>query len=222
MVIFKKLYRELDNLIRAREYWKGIDLIDTELKSKLDIESRSMLLAMKGKVISMSVFNTKPEGVRTTSPPIEVSVNKQIFGEAITCFDKSIELKPDNGFAYENKGLALARKGDFEEAIKCGKAALDINPTNFTVLSQLSKWYKDLGEFKESIIYADKVIQNKNMASKNQLISSYFNKSRSQFSLIQRDYIHSMENAIELESDPEKKESYLKLLQEMKDEFNSK
>jgi len=223
MVISEEFPKEWNNLTSTGEYAKAIGLIDVELKSKQDNDSKSELLTLKGKTLSMLAYNTKPGEVRkTTGPPPTYSYDYQLLAEAITCFDKSIELKPDNKFAYENKALTLARKGNFKEAIKCGKASLDINPKNFVILSNLSKWYKDMEDYKESITFADKVIQNKNMASKKELFSAYFNKSISQLNLKQRDCIHSMESAIELESDPEKKEDYLKDLQEMKEELNSK
>ena len=221
MAISEELIIEVDKLTETGEYTKVIDLIDAELKSKPDVDSRSGLLAMKGMALSMLAYNTKPGEVRmTTGPPPTYSYDYQLLGEAISCFDKSIEIKPDNEFAYENKGLTLARKGDFKEAIKCGKAALDINPTNFVVLTNLSKWYKDIEEFKDSITYADKVIRNKNMTSKNELLGSYVNKSISQLNLKQRDCIRSMESAIELESDPKRKEDLLKILQAMQEEFD--
>jgi len=216
MVIFEELYKELKNLRNAGEFTKAHELIDTEMKSELDIESKSRLLSMKGKALNMIAFNMA-DGIKLTAgPPPEYSDDYKLLNEAITCFDKSIELKPDNEFAYENKGMSLANKGDFKEAIKCGNAALEINPTNFQVLANISLWYKEIKKFEESVTCADKVIQNKNMASKNELITSYVNKSVSQFNLKQRDCIHSMESAIELVSDPKDKESLLETLQKMK------
>ena len=41
------------------------------------------------------------------------------YDEAIKCFDKSIELKPDYAEAWYNKGFALADLGKEKEAQEC-------------------------------------------------------------------------------------------------------
>ncbi len=223
MTLSKTLLDKWDELIRSKDYERAIILIDSKLNLELDTESKSDLFALKGKTLSMQGFSMKPGDIRLTEDePPKVSYNNQLIYHAITCFDKSIELKPDNMYAYENKGLALARKGDYKEAIKCARVALDINPENTTVLINLSKWYKDTSFFDESIVYADKVIQKKNTLSKNELIAAYINKGIAQFNLGKSDYEKSLESAIVLESNPEIKNDYLMILENARREFNLK
>jgi len=223
MVLSKTLLDQCDELVNSGEYEKSISLIDSKLNSELDIESKSDLLALKGKMLSMQAYSTKPGEIRITeNDPPKVSYNYQLIHQAITCFDKSIELKPDNMFAYENKALSFARRGDFDDAIKCAKAALDINSENITILVNLSKWYKDMSLFDESILYADKVIQKKNTVSEKALIAAYTNKGISQLNLRNRDYENSLESALTLISDPEMKKTYLQILEDARQEFTSK
>ncbi|MDF2428265.1 MAG: tetratricopeptide repeat protein [Nitrosopumilus sp.] len=220
MSLSKIFLDQLEELVNSGDYEKAIILIDSKLNLESDIESKSSLWALKGKTLSMQAYGTKTEEIRiTVGDPPKVSYNYQLIQQAITCFDKSIELKPDNMFAYENKGLSLARKGDFKDAIKCAIAALDINPENTTVLVNLSKWYKDISLFNESISYADKAIQCGNMASKEVLIAAYTNKGIAQFNLGQQDYEKSLESAIEITSNPEMKKDIEQILEDAKREF---
>ncbi len=48
------------------------------------------------------------------------------YQEAIKCYDKVIELEPDDYAAYYNKGLALHDLGKYKEAIDCYDKAIEI------------------------------------------------------------------------------------------------
>src|SRR5919112_2145152 len=50
--------------------------------------------------------------------------------EAIECYDKALEINPQNADAYNNKGLSLYFSGNHMEAIECYDKALEINPQN--------------------------------------------------------------------------------------------
>ena len=47
------------------------------------------------------------------------------LAEAIECYDKALEFKPDSVEAWINKGIVLAKQGRLEEAIECCNRALD-------------------------------------------------------------------------------------------------
>ena len=46
------------------------------------------------------------------------------YHQAIDCFNKAIELKPDYVEAYGNKGLILAHLGEYQQAINCYDKAI--------------------------------------------------------------------------------------------------
>jgi len=52
------------------------------------------------------------------------------FDEAIKCYDKALEIYPEDDITWNNKGFALNSLGKFDEAIKCYNRALEINPTS--------------------------------------------------------------------------------------------
>jgi len=48
--------------------------------------------------------------------------------EALTCYDRAIELDPRDVAAWNNKGLALGALGRWKEALTCSEKAVEINP----------------------------------------------------------------------------------------------
>ena len=54
--------------------------------------------------------------------------------EAITAYDKAIEINPQNSYAWADKGDALVKLGKSDEAIKAYDKAIEINPRNLIAL----------------------------------------------------------------------------------------
>jgi tetratricopeptide (TPR) repeat protein len=50
------------------------------------------------------------------------------YKEALSCYDKALELNPKNANAWINKGLYLYDFDRYEEAIKCYDKAIKIDP----------------------------------------------------------------------------------------------
>ena len=50
------------------------------------------------------------------------------FENAIKCYNKALELDPDNAIMYTNTGITFAEFGQFENAIKCYNKALELDP----------------------------------------------------------------------------------------------
>ena len=46
------------------------------------------------------------------------------------CFDKAIELHPENAEARNNKGAALGKLGRYDEALVCFDWAIEKDPIN--------------------------------------------------------------------------------------------
>ena len=83
------------------------------------------------------------------------------YDEAITCYDKAIELKPDFDLAHRDKGLALANLGRYDDAIKCCDKAIELKPDfDFAHSSKGLALYK-LGRHDEAIKCFDKAIELK-------------------------------------------------------------
>ena len=73
-------------------------------------------------------------------------------GEAITCFDMSLEINPNNMKTLSNKGVALARLGKHEEAVASFDMALEFNPNEFDVLSNKDLALAKLNQKKNHIL----------------------------------------------------------------------
>ena len=79
-----------------------------------------MLVSIAGCVSFAGIPNSSSNNV-----PI---LNKS--DEAITAFDKAIEINPQNLTAWNGKGLVLYKSNKYDEAITAFDKAIEINPQN--------------------------------------------------------------------------------------------
>jgi len=77
--------------------------------------------------------------------------------EAVNCYDKAIEINPNDAAAWYGKGLALKQIGHPEEALNCYEKAMDISPNisrawynKGLVLYQLKRYKEAKKCFKKS------------------------------------------------------------------------
>ncbi len=80
------------------------------------------------------------------------------FTKAIGCFDKAIELNPDDPDAYNNKGSALDRLGEYPQAIECYDKAIELNPDDPDAYNNKGSALDRLGEYRQAIECFDKAI----------------------------------------------------------------
>ncbi len=99
--------------------------------------------------------------------------NNGNYEQAITCYDKALEIDPDYAFAWNNKGAALYYLGRYDEAITCYDKALEIDPgfepaiTNRNIaLNKLKEeWYNygvayyEVGRYEEAIVGFDRALE---------------------------------------------------------------
>ena len=85
--------------------------------------------------------------------------------EAITCYDRALQIDPQYTFAWTGKGVALDELGQYEEAIECYDKALTIDPRDATTWSNKGAALVDIGRLQEAINCYDKAlaIDPKNM-----------------------------------------------------------
>jgi hypothetical protein len=67
--------------------------------------------------------------------------------EAINCFWKSVEIKPDYAMAYSNAAATLVQTSDWESAEKAAKMALECDPTDLNSQLNLSHCYLAKGKW---------------------------------------------------------------------------
>ena len=74
----------------------------------------------------------------------------QRYNEAVSCFDKAIELDPKHYSAHMVKGESLQYLGNYNDAISCFKWCISLNPEDAFVHSGLGISLKKIGEFTQS------------------------------------------------------------------------
>ena len=210
---FNEKHQEAIEYARQQNYEESVKKLKELLNSTKDNIEKSACLISIGKVIGMQSLGTVEYSRRiTTGPAAKISFDNELFNEALKYFDKAIEIKPDSSLAYENKALTLSRKGDYEDAIKNGLTAVEINPSNWTVINNMVKWYKDLEKFSEAILYSKNILHNtgkiirqyeKNPSpfNKNSMVcitGTLLNKAVAQYNLKDKKCLAIIKNAIDI------------------------
>ena len=77
------------------------------------------------------------------------------YEEAISYYDKALQIDPKNVPALTNKGVALNKLGRNEEAISYYDKVLVIDPYNVLALTYKGAALSRLGRHEEAIIYCD-------------------------------------------------------------------
>ena len=233
---FNEKFQEATEYSQKQNYEEAIKKFKELLELVNDDNDKAMCLASIGKIISMQAVNTIPNSLRiTTKAPPKISYDNELFNEAIKYFNRAIELKPDSAFIHENKALALARKGDFENAIKYGLTAVEIDSSNLLIIHNIVKWYKDSEKFHEAIEYSKKILHNrgkiiqmykKNPTQHNKMAlrcisGTLMNKAIAQFNLKNKVCLQLMKNAIDFEEEYNlnNTEEFHQILNSMKQEF---
>ncbi|HXT83995.1 MAG TPA: tetratricopeptide repeat protein [Verrucomicrobiae bacterium] len=98
--------------------------------------------------------------------PIDENKQKEIVipindnnNEAIECYNKALEINPQNADAYNNKGLSLYYIGNNNEAIECYNKALEINPQNADAFFNKAQALSTLEKYSEAIEYYNKALE---------------------------------------------------------------
>ncbi len=80
---------------------------------------------------------------------------------AIKAFDKAIELKPGHADAWYNKGVALGKLNQYEEAIKAFDKAIELKPDRADAWSNKGIALGKPNQYEEAIKAFDKAIELK-------------------------------------------------------------
>jgi tetratricopeptide (TPR) repeat protein len=103
----------------------------------------------------------------------EDMANAKRYDEALTLFDKAIEINPNNDMAWGDKALILDKKGQTVEALTNFSRAISINPNNSITWHNKGLTLLRMRKFKESIECFDTALKiNGNYAK------AWYNKGR--------------------------------------------
>ena len=124
------------------------------------------------------------------------------YKEAIQCYDKAIDIDPDDADAYYNKGCALDSLEQYKEVIKYYDKAIEIDPDDADAYNNKGYALYCLKQYKEAIKCYDKVIE-----IDPDFALAYNNKGCALDSLKQyKEAIKCYDKAIEI--DPDYKDAY--------------
>jgi len=72
------------------------------------------------------------------------------YDEAIECYDKAIEIDPENPVMWNNKGLALNALGKYEQAIACYDKIIGIDPNDADAWNSKGLALNSLNKYEEA------------------------------------------------------------------------
>ena len=81
------------------------------------------------------------------------------YEEAIECFDKAIELNPNDPWYWYNKGVALSELKRYEEEIECYDRAIELDPNNPWYWNNKGTALGKLERYEEEIECYDRAIE---------------------------------------------------------------
>ena len=71
--------------------------------------------------------------------------------EAVACYRRALELKPDYAEAHNNLGNALQDQGKLDEAVACYRRALELKPDYAEAYNNLGNALRDQGKLDEAV-----------------------------------------------------------------------
>lgn len=88
----------------------------------------------------------------------QVLCNTKNYDEAAVCYDKALELSPDDPVLWRRKGFALIKAGRYDEALDCFDRALAIDPEDATAWQRKGYVLAHLGRNEDAIACCDKAL----------------------------------------------------------------
>ena len=89
---------------------------------------------------------------------LEFTKNKQ-YQKALKCYDRILEIKPNDVDALNHRGLLLANLDRYEEAVLSYNKVLLVKPNNIFVLTNNSDALVKLKRYKEAVVCYDKILK---------------------------------------------------------------
>ena len=82
---------------------------------------------------------------------LEIYKNLDKYEEAVSYYNKTIQINPNFIGAYNNLGNVFKNLGEYKKAIKCYTRAAQINPNNSDVFNNLGLSYWKIGKTKLAV-----------------------------------------------------------------------
>ncbi len=101
-------------------------------------------------VVCVSFAGAAIVGVAASTDRGVVYLSRGEYDQAISEFNKALEINSQNSEAYKNRGTAYMKKGQYDQAISDYTKVLEINPKDAEVYNIRGRAYYFEGKYKES------------------------------------------------------------------------
>jgi tetratricopeptide (TPR) repeat protein len=119
------------------------------------------------------------------------------YEEAISSYDKAIEIDPDSQSIWLNRSVAIRNLGRYTEAIISCEKALDINPDSLELWHEKGYCFEKLGQYEESL-----QCHNQTVRIKSDYAEGWYNRGVQLGNLGRyEEAIQSYDKALEIDSD---------------------
>jgi|GEM_PF-887250 tetratricopeptide (TPR) repeat protein len=82
-----------------------------------------------------------------------ILVSRKRYNEAISDFEKAVQINPDHEKAYIKLGLVYYGQGDFRKALFCFQKAIFINPSALEAYVNSGAVFFQMGNYEEALLY---------------------------------------------------------------------
>lgn len=165
----KDLERSLNQLIENRNKVKELEEVKAKL-SKATEELNHLRNKMEQSISNSedSLFQTDQNNYSRIVEKLNFSdyfysgyemLEVKEFWKSIEYFTKAIEIDPNDGYAFGNRGLARSYVGDFKGAISDYSKAIEIDPNDYITYVNRGVSKSDIGDYKGAIADFDMALK---------------------------------------------------------------
>ncbi len=88
----------------------------------------------------------------------QVLCNTRCFNEAVVCYDKALELSPDDPVLWRRRGFALIKAGRYDEAAASFDRALALDPEDATAWQRKGYALACMGRSEDAVACCDRAL----------------------------------------------------------------
>jgi len=157
------------------DYVYGLALIDAkhvDIKTKKELKNKILSSwskdLIKNNDLIDKIANIDRENLEKTDKKLPDTTedfklgneyyDKGDYDKAIDCYQKAIDIKPDDE-AYYNMGIVYDAKGDYDKAIEYYQKAIELNPNDNETYYNMGNAYYNKGDYEKAIECYQKAIE---------------------------------------------------------------
>lgn len=125
-------------------------------KAVQDIQANNLVSAKLLLNEVLKAEKNQPDALRFMG--VIAAIQKE-WNQALEWVDLALEVRPQNGIAYSNRGNILTQLGRHQEALSCYEKAIALEPGYAEVYSNKANTLQDLGRYQEALSFYEKAVQ---------------------------------------------------------------